>query len=214
MDLSDAALLALHGVRVLGSPDAAAVARLYGLRDADVREHLLDAEALGLVSRAARPDADPVWWLTDRGRAADEARLAADLDARGARGEVDAACEAFEPLNGRLTAACTRWQLRPVPGDRLAANDHTDHAWDDRVLEDLAAVVRRWQVLSDSLADAAPHLGVHAPRLATALAGAMRGEHGWVAGIDRPSVHLVWIQLHEDLLATSGRQRGGGAAAG
>jgi hypothetical protein len=34
------------------------------------------------------------------------------------------------------------------------------------------------------------------------------GHHSWVDAPDRDSLHAVWIQLHEDLLATLGIERG------
>jgi hypothetical protein len=34
------------------------------------------------------------------------------------------------------------------------------------------------------------------------------GQHSWLDAPDRDSCHLVWIQFHEDLLATLGLPRG------
>jgi hypothetical protein len=34
------------------------------------------------------------------------------------------------------------------------------------------------------------------------------GHHSWVDAPDRDSLHAVWIQFHEDLLATLGIERG------
>ena len=42
----------------------------------------------------------------------------------------------------------------------------------------------------------------------TEQAGAMTGQKAWVDGHDRDSCHTVWIQFHEDLLATLGLPRG------
>lgn len=36
----------------------------------------------------------------------------------------------------------------------------------------------------------------------------MTGQKAWVDGHDRDSCHTVWIQFHEDLLATLGLPRG------
>jgi hypothetical protein len=44
--------------------------------------------------------------------------------------------------------------------------------------------------------------------LRAALARVDGGERAWVDGPDRASCSLVWIQLHEDLLATLGMERG------
>ena len=70
------------------------------------------------------------WSLTERGRAENERQLAAELARVGGAEEVRDVYRDFLPLNARLLRACTDWQLRPTADDRLAANDHSDPAWD------------------------------------------------------------------------------------
>ncbi len=200
-------LLVLHGVRLLGHAPDAAVAARFGLDLASTTELLEDAEAFGQVSRSTF-GASTGWSLTDRGRARGEQLLAEELESLGVRDRVDAVHAAFQPLNARLLDACTRWQLKPLPGDPLAANDHTDHAWDDRVLDDLASVGRALEPLGDRLAGALPRCAGYHARYAAALAKAERGERSWVDGIGIDSCHRVWMQLHEDLIATLGLARG------
>ena len=77
-------LLVLHGVRVLGAPRMDEIAARLRLPLAVVREQLLDDQALGLVTRY--DFGEVTWSLTERGRAENERRLAAELDATGARG--------------------------------------------------------------------------------------------------------------------------------
>ena len=125
-------LLTLHGVRILGMATAAQVARRFDLDPHEVEELLLDAEAYGQVSRASFADLTG-WGITDRGRAEDDRRLAAELDEAGARGVVTEAHATFARLNARFLDATTRWQIRPQPWDRMAVNDHDDWAWDERV---------------------------------------------------------------------------------
>ena len=48
----------------------------------------------------------------------------------------------------------------------------------------------------------------YAQRYDAALTRAIRGQHHWVDGIAVDSCHLVWMQLHEDLIATLGLSRG------
>lgn len=73
--------------------------------------------------------------VADRGRAENERRLALELDASGARSTVVEVHSRFLPLNARFQEAVTRWQVRPLPGDAMATNDHTDFRWDDRVID-------------------------------------------------------------------------------
>ena len=43
-----------------------------------------------------------------------------------------------------------------------------------------------------------------------AAARAWAGRHDWVDGVGIDSCHVVWMELHEDLLATLGLQRSHG----
>lgn len=200
-------LLVLHGVRLLGHASDAAVARRFGL-DADATTELLeDLEAYGQVRRSAFAGVSG-WSLTDAGRARGEVLLAEELDGLGVRERVLAVHDEFVALNARLLDACTRWQLRPLPGDPLAANDHTDHGWDDRVLDDLASVGRGLAPLGERLAGLLPRTAGYAERYSAALTRVQQGERSWVDSVGADSCHRVWIELHEDLIATLGLSRG------
>lgn len=210
---SDPGLLVLHAVRVLGTGRDAAVAARYGLDVAHVREDLLDLEAYGLVTWAEFAGAGG-WSLTERGRAEDERRLAAELaaDPAGRAGAVvREVLAAFDPLNDRLRQACTDWQLRPGPGGRLDVNDHGDAAWDARVLDELGDAVAGVRPLVERLAAVLDRFSGYDARLDAALAAARAGDATRVAGLGDESVHGVWMELHEDLLATAGVPRGAGA---
>ena len=203
--------LALHGVRVLGFPTAERVAQRYGLDAGEVEETLLDLEAVGLVRRSSVAGRSG-WSMTALGTAEGERRLAAELDAADARDAVTAVHRDFLPLNEGFGRACTDWQVRPTARDPLARNDHDDLRWDHHVLTrlrgyeaDLAALCER---LSAHLERFAPYPGLYA----AALGRLADGDHAWVDAPDRDSLHLVWLQFHEDLLATLGLQRGAAGA--
>lgn len=53
--------------------------------------------------------------------------------------------------------------------------------------------------------------GGYADRYSSALAKVDRGQRAWVDAHDRDSCHILWIQFHEDLLATLGIPRGSDA---
>jgi hypothetical protein len=199
--------LALHGARVLGFPTAARIAVRYGLDASLVQETLLDFEACGWV-RQLSFGATSGWSLTEAGRAENERRLAAELDQAGARATVTGAHQAFVPLNHQLGTACTDWQIRPSRADPLAFNDHADWRWDERVLRTLASLDTSFDRLCDRLARALARFDGYAGRYSAALARAQGGQNAWVDGHDRDSCHIVWIQFHEDLLATLGVPRG------
>lgn len=205
---SDPELLVLHAVRVRGWADGAAVAGRYGLDPAEADEILLDHQAHGWIAWSEFLGSGG-WSLTASGRAEDERRLAAELLEAGPAGAVvRGVVEVFGPLNDRLQRACTRWQLRPAPGDLLAVNDHADPAWDAEILAELAELSDALAPLVVRLAAVLDRFGGYDTRFAAALGRASRGEGAWVAGTGLDSCHTVWMELHEDLLATLGIARG------
>jgi hypothetical protein len=202
--------LVLHGVRVLGFPTTARVADRYGLDPATVEELLLDSEASGWVRRSSFGDSSG-WSLTDAGRTENEKRLSAELDRSGHRDRVVAVHSAFRPLNRQFGEACTDWQVRPTRLDPMALNDDTDWRWDERVLRRLDAVDESFRELCQRLCAGLARFDGYAERYSSARRLARSGQRAWVDAPDRDSCHLVWIQFHEDLLATLGIPRGSDA---
>lgn len=216
-------LLVLHAVRLAGMADDAAVARRFGLDPSFVEETLLDHQAYGWVTPSSFAGTGG-WSLTPAGRVEDERRLAAELRAAdeadghpahpGHAGGVAVAAVRgvhtdFLPLNDRLLRACTDWQLRPTAGDPLAENDHGDPLWDGRVLGDLADVEAGLGPLVARLVAVLERFRGYDERFSTALHRATTGDPTWVAGVGPDSCHGVWMELHEDLIATLGLSRGG-----
>lgn len=205
--VSSPELLVLHAVRVKGMADAATVAGRFELDPELVDELLLDYEAFGWISRVRFADIEG-WALTPRGRAEDERRLTAELDHTGTRSDVVAAHDAFVVLNSRFLATITDWQIRPEPADPLAANDHSDTRWDERVLDDLRDLHSELRPVSEQLSSALHRFGGYSERYSAALDRACRGERAWISQPAIDSCHTVWMELHEDLLATLGLERG------
>jgi len=90
----------------------------------------------------------------------------------------------------------------------MTPNDHTDHRWDDRVIEELGQLGGRLRPLTAEVAAVLPRFDGYADRSHLAFTKASRGENRWVTGVGIDSCHVVWMQLHEDLLATLGLERG------
>ena len=205
---SPADLLVLHAVRLRGMADNPAVARRFGLDRAATDELLGDFEAYGWITRSGFAGIAG-WSLTDRGRAENERRLAAELrEVPGADATLRRVHRAFLPLNDRLQRACTDWQIRPAAGDALAVNDHRDPAWDGRVLDELVALAGALSPLVRELAGALDRFRGYDTRFAAALGRARAGEPSWVDRSGADSCHTVWFELHEDLIATLGLRRG------
>lgn len=204
---SPAELLVLHAVRILGFADQLAVARRFGLDPAETAEVLGDAEAHGWVTHARFGGVEG-WSLTEIGREENERLLAAELGSVDGANEVLEVHSEFLPLNNRLQQACTNWQLRPVPGSRLATNDHTDTAWDAAVLEELTRIQHALAPIETRLGEVLTRFRGYDARFTRALRRARSGEEGWIDRTDVDSCHRVWFELHEDLIATLGLRRG------
>ncbi|MEU0805238.1 transcriptional regulator [Streptomyces sp. NPDC005970] len=200
---TDTSLLVLHALRCVG---AASLARLHlatGLGEFDVESELIDLGAEGLVARMSGDMS--FWMLTDAGRAADAGRITDELESADARGAVQAAFERFLVLNPELLDLCTAWQLRAVDGV-MNANDHSDPAYDSRVLDRFADLDRRAAPVCDELSAALSRFGRYRDRLAGALDRAASGALEYVTD-STASYHTIWAELHEDLLVTLGLPR-------
>ncbi|BAL89337.1 hypothetical protein AMIS_41170 [Actinoplanes missouriensis 431] len=200
---SDVNFLVLHTLRCLGFTTLDRIAEATGLSASDAQSELIDLGVDKLVSHV--PGDFGGWGLTDAGRAADAERAAAERDKAGARAAVAAAFETFLVLNPELLDLCTAWQTRTVDGV-MTPNDHTDPGYDARVLDRLGDFHDRALAVCGELTAALPRFGRYEHRLGTALARATAGEGRFVAD-DTSSYHVIWFQLHEDLLVTQGIPR-------
>lgn len=204
---SSAEDLALHGVRILGFASSGRVATRFGLDADEVDETLLDHEARGWVTQSSFGGTSG-WSLTPAGRDENERRLATELEQAAARPVVAAAYQTFLPLNLRLTRAVTDWQIRPSRLDAMQANDHADFAWDQRVQRSLTTIGGELRLVVGPVASLLARFEGYADRYAAALLHVEHGQRLWLDAPDRDSVHTVWMQLHEDLIATLGIERG------
>ena len=144
------------------------------------------ATAIALEQVRVRGD-ERRYSLTPAGEAELAALLAADLDGPS-RADATVAYEAFLPLNRRFLAACVGWQDDPAEIDEFI-----------ELIEALVPVL-------DALTAVRTRFGSYAPRVVAALAEAT-ADPRWIDSPTRDSVHTVWFELHEHLLATLGRRR-------
>jgi hypothetical protein len=199
----------LHALRVKGFAETDVLAEVTHLDDVTVVRALEGFADEGLATRKAGIEVSG-WVLTPQGRAEHEKRLAEELDAAGARSEVEKGYRAFLALNGPVLQVCTDWQVRDG-----VLNDHRDRAHDAEVIDRLGALHDRAEALLSDLATVLPRFGGYARRLHHAVEKVRNGDRDW---FDKPlidSYHSVWFELHEDLLATLGLERSaetGGAA--
>ncbi len=205
---SDPAFLALHVLRVRGVTPTAEIAEVTGI-DLDAVAALMDDHrAHDFV--ILREGSLAGWALTRFGRDEDAQLARHEVEVAHANSAIDAAYHEFLKLNPLLLRLCTDWQLLP-PADNSTPpelNRHDDPAYDAEVLTRLAKVDSAAQPICTALGDALARFGNYGPRLAAARARVEAGEHDWMTKPMMDSYHSVWFELHEDLLATLGIERG------
>jgi hypothetical protein len=200
----DATTLVLHAVRLGRGESADTVAARFDLDAERVAMILDDAAVSGWVQfRTGRFGG---WNLTTAGRAHGERLLRDELDRAGTGERIDADYLRFRGLNPELLSICTDWQVVERGGIQVP-NPHDDDQHDAMVVERLRSLHRRTIDVVDSLAEALDRFDGYADRLANALDLVVTGSVDWLTRPTVDSYHTVWFELHEDLLATTGRTR-------
>jgi hypothetical protein len=191
----------LHALRLGGFVAADRIAAGTGLGTDTVRAALERAAASGhAVERTRRISG---WTLTPAGRTEHAALLAAELERVGARAAVEQADAAFLALNQPFKALCSRWQMRPDG----SPNDHADAAYDGAVVADLGPLHERVVAITTGLAGALPRFDRYPRAFTSALDRLRGGDRRAFAAPLSASYHDVWMELHQDLLSTLGRER-------
>lgn len=205
---SDPAFLALHVLRVRGVTDTAEIAAVTGFDEPSVVAVMEQHRANDFVT--LRTGSLPGWSLTQFGRDEDAQLAARELDDAGARGTVENLYSDFMELNASLLRLCTDWQLLPPVDNKTPPelNRHDDADYDAGVIAHLGKVDDAVQPICAGLADALARFSSYGRRLATARSRVEAGDNDWMTKPMIDSYHSVWFELHEDLLATLGIERG------
>jgi hypothetical protein len=199
--VTDARLLALHGLAVKSAATPEAVAALIGQSPEDVAQALEsavgDGHAIGAKGRFMVTPAGRSWLDENYANA-----FAAHRDDSG----FTAAADKFERINRDLLALLTDWQSMPAGGERVP-NTHTDPDYDRGILDRLGDLHDRAAKVLDRFTAAEPRLEAYVRRLDDAYDKALAGDADYVSGVRVDSYHVVWHELHEDLLRMLGRTR-------
>jgi len=197
-------LAVLHALRLRGFAEPAAVGASTGIDEATADAVIEGLAADGLVSH--REGRISGWMLTPQGRDAHAQLLADERADAGWDDELERAYAGFVDANDAFKRICTDWQLRTVDGEQVV-NDHSDAAYDCAVAARLDGVHERIVPVLDELVTTVARFSPYPTRLRDALARFRGGE---AAALARPlsgSYHDVWMELHEDLLLSLGRER-------
>ena len=176
----------LHALRLQGKVPASS--------DLSEERDRLVAEGFAVLRR-------DVLVLTPAGRAEADARFC--LVGRPGHEHVQAAYDRFGPLNRKLLAICTDWQVRPggVP------NDHRDSVYDWGVIDRLVTLDEQVGPVVRTLGKRVDRFVRYRERLREARRRVADGDSDWLLSPRIDSYHTVWMQLHEDLLLGLGIQR-------
>jgi pyruvate,orthophosphate dikinase len=137
-------------------------------------------------------------------------------DAEQAAWGIDAAVEAldaFLDIDHRMKATVTAWQLRDDAAGQVM-NDHADAAYDQGVLDRLAAIHADTIAWLTPQEPGWPRLAIYRARLDRAVEAAIGGDGRYVASPRVDSYHGIWFELHEDVIRLAGRNREDEVAAG
>lgn len=202
---TDPRLLVLHALRLSGYLPGEKISARSGLSVDEVGGLLGAALADELVKQ--RTGRISGWVLTPAGRAAHAELLAEELRARDCRAEVELADSRFVELNEPFKKLCTRWQLRDDTAE-ATPNDHSDPAYDAAIVRDLAGLHPGVVAATQDLAGSLPRFGRYPRDFDAALRRLTGGETSAFARPMSDSYHDVWMELHQDLMSTLGRERG------
>jgi hypothetical protein len=191
----------LHGLALKKHASAEAVAGIIGLPLERVQALLAQAQAKGRVT-----EAQGRWLLAPMARMALEGEYSKTCDGLRRNAEFIAAYEAFEHINTELKQLITDWQTLDVGGSRVP-NDHSNAAYDNRVIDRLGALHERADRILARLAAVLPRMQIWRDKLLAALERAEDGAVEWVSDVRIESYHTLWFELHEDLLRLTGRTR-------
>jgi hypothetical protein len=115
---------------------------------------------------------------------------------------VRRAYDEFLRLNAALKDQCAKWQLRDEK-----PNDHDDLTYDTQVIDGLGAIDERAGNVVTKMSAALARLGDYRPRLHVAYDRLREGDVDAFMGASCGSYYDIWMELHQDLMATLGIDR-------
>ncbi len=183
-------LVVLHTLRITGRASAATLPALTGLTIDVIDDELGAAVEAGWIGH--HDGLVPGWSLTPDGRQRHRTLLTHERAAAGRDAEIVAGYDGLMGLNEWFKTLCTEWQLHDHPTSCI-----------DRLI----ATHPRVDATARRLGDALTRFRPYTVRFSTALERLRAGD---IDAFTRPltdSYHDIWMQLHEDLLLTMGRER-------
>lgn len=180
----------LHTIRVRGLVSTEDVGAELELAIGPTLEQLESLQQRTLiVHRSGRANG---WTLTAVGRDRHTALMADEHLTAAVQPTIEIAYDRFVELNEPFKTLCTDWQTSAEP-QRCVPRLHELHP----AVEDIANAI-----------GVVDRMSSYGTRFGQALARLDAGDHTAFTTPLANSYHDVWMQLHQDLLLTLGRQRG------
>ena len=197
----ETSMLVLHGLAVRKAGTAEQVAAILGIDVTFVRQTLDEAVIVEEVVGA-----NGMYMLSTVGRARlDDAYPTVYAEVRVDDNFLTAA-DRFEVVNTKLLDLLTRWQTIRQAGTTVP-NEHIDLSYDTKIINELGELHDKSELVLNRLSVKLPRYKAYASRLAASYDKVLAGEIDFVSGVRVDSYHLVWHELHEDLLRVCGRIR-------
>ncbi|OZF57570.1 hypothetical protein CH293_02275 [Rhodococcus sp. 14-2470-1b] len=200
--MSDAYTTTLHCLTLKQLSDVEGLVAILDQNPDDVKSALEQAVSDGnamaargkfMITPAGRSTLDdtyPQWFADERASA-----------------EIASAMDLFESgVNKQVLALTTAWQEVEVAGERQP-NDHSDTAYDAKIIDKLGAVLDKTSTVLAPLITTQPSVDRFLSRISDALTRAEDGELDYVSSVRIDSFHTVWFQMHEHILRITGRER-------
>jgi hypothetical protein len=195
----------LHALRVCGLASTARLADHLRAPLEETEDMLRRCESEGLVRyRDGRVSG---WQLVDAGRQRHDAWLSAARAEPGWQEQVALGYTQFLEHNRELKKICTAWQMRTTTDGSAVINDHSDADYDREIVTRLTNHDAQCAQMFDHLSAGLSRFRDYQVRLDTTLDRLAAGDTAAFATPMSASYHCVWMELHQDLLLTLGRER-------
>ena len=189
--IDERSFLILNALYLRKIADRDVLAECSGCSASDVDGILDGAAATGLVLGLGSQ-----YVLTDEGRQAVLDYYEATYQEVRADPEIQSWYVRFETVNDRFLQLVSAWQTRGGSGDGQ-----------ERVYDRLARTVERHVAALDQVADRLPRYRHYADRFRRSLDRVDSGQVEYVTSPTVDSLHNIWFEFHEDILALLGRPR-------
>ena len=186
--ISDETFRALNAIYLRKMANLDALAECSGLEVETARPLVEDAVANGLLL-----DMGGQYMLQEDGTRAVLEYYEQTYGEERANQDLVAWYDRFETINAQFLKLVSEWQAQ--------------EGGDDAILGKLTRIVERHIKALSQAIEFVPRYQIYADRLLAALEHVDQGDHSYITSPTTDSLHNVWFEFHEDILAVLGKPR-------